>query len=378
MKLKDFKDFRKMLHQHPELSGNEFNTKELVLDFARKIEPSVQLIEFLPSPSFVLYLKPKHCKAVNLLLRAELDALPIDEENQFQHKSVTQGIAHKCGHDGHATILLLALQKIARLKQHAGVYFLFQSAEETGEGAAAVKNHKLYKRLKISSEFALHNVPGLAKGTVFTKTKVFSMASSGVVVQLKGISTHASSPKLGANPSVLIAELISFCKAIEDNESPNLATIIYCNLGEKAFGTAAHTAELGITFRSQSTAELNELIELLKQFLKVRAKHYQLKYKVNTTEYFAAIGNSKKGVELVKKACAAIKTPFETLENSFTWSEDFGNLQSKNGCFFALGAGEKCKPLHHSAYDFPDDLISTGAAVFTSIAQVITQKHAGK
>lgn len=375
MKLKAFKEFRKHLHANPELSGQEFETKQKIIEFAKSIEPSLKLIEFLPSASFALYLKPKKSSAGNILLRAELDALPIQEWNKFQHKSQYKGVSHKCGHDGHATTLLFALQKISKLKSHAGVYFLFQSAEETGQGALAIKKHKLYKKLKVQSEFALHNVPGLKKGVVYTKKGLFSKASSGIIIQLKGVSTHASTPHLGVNPSVFIAELINFCKAIEENDSPSLATIIYCKLGEIAFGTSAHAAELGITFRANSTNELNELIELLTQFVTVRCKQHQLKFSIQKTEYFAAIENSTKGFEIVEQACKSSSIPFEKLEQPFSWSEDFGNLQSNNGCFFALGAGEKCKPLHHEAYDYPDDLIAKGASVFEAVVKNITLKH---
>ncbi|MBK7291613.1 MAG: M20/M25/M40 family metallo-hydrolase [Chitinophagaceae bacterium] len=174
---------RHWLHAYPELSGVETKTAEHVAAFIGKLHPDKIVTNIGGNGVLVLFDSNKPGKTI--LFRSELDALPIQEINKFAYRSVTDGISHKCGHDGHTTILCGLAEKLSAEKPLTGkVYLLFQPAEETGEGAKLVVEDSQFD-IKPDYIFAFHNLPGYTKGTICCKEDLFSASVNSIYYKVK-------------------------------------------------------------------------------------------------------------------------------------------------------------------------------------------------
>ncbi len=207
LNLDELVNLRKELHRNPELSGKEKNTSDKINNFIGRFYPD-EIITELGGHGLAFIFKGKE-KGKTILFRSELDALPISEQNDFEYKSSIENVSHKCGHDGHMTILsgfasLLNDNKPAKGK----VVLLFQPAEETGEGAAKVLEDKKFEQIKPDYVFALHNLPGYPAGSVVIKNGTFASASKGMIIKLHGKTSHASEPENGITPTPAVASII--------------------------------------------------------------------------------------------------------------------------------------------------------------------------
>ncbi len=175
---------RRWLHAYPELSGFETKTAAHLIAYIEKLQPDKIVSNIGGNGFLVLFDSGKPGQSI--LFRSELDALPIQEVNKFAYRSVTDGISHKCGHDGHATILCGLAEKLAMRRSLSGkVYLLFQPAEETGEGAKLVSDDAKFD-IQPDYVFAFHNIPGYKKGTIVLKEGLFSAAVSSIIIKLIG------------------------------------------------------------------------------------------------------------------------------------------------------------------------------------------------
>ena len=200
-------DWRRDLHRFPEVSGEERETAARVVAALRATRPD-QVVTGLGGHG-VAAVWHGDGPGETVLFRAELDALPIDEVGQPDWRSTIPGKGHMCGHDGHMAILLALARLIARKRPATGrVILLFQPAEETGAGAAAVLADARYPVLKPDWAFALHNLPGLTFGHATLRAGTMMCASQGMQVQLTGKTAHASMPESGTSPVHAVARLI--------------------------------------------------------------------------------------------------------------------------------------------------------------------------
>lgn len=190
-----------------------------------------------------------------VLVRCELDALPIIEANTFKHRPQLHGVSHKCGHDGHMAILCdLAVALTQNPLVCGKVVLLFQPAEENGQGAHAVLQDPKLNDIAPDFCLALHNLSGYTLGSVLVKKGSFTASVVSLALQLKGKIAHASEPHHGRNPAEAISEIITFFKKKEIPDPSQaafaLATPIHINLGELAYGIAAGKAERHYTLRT--------------------------------------------------------------------------------------------------------------------------------
>ena len=203
---KELVKLRKELHKNPELAGQEKNTSARIKNFIDNFNPDETITGIGGNGIAFIFKGSKEGKTI--LFRCELDALPIKEQNDFDYKSLVENVAHKCGHDGHMTILSGLASLFKNQKPEKGkVVFLFQPAEETGEGAKRVVDDKNFRRIKPDYVFALHNLPGFPLGSVAVKTGIFAAASKGMIVKLYGKTSHASEPKNGITPTPATASI---------------------------------------------------------------------------------------------------------------------------------------------------------------------------
>lgn len=367
---------RKQLHENPELSGKEHETANRIVEFVKSFNPT-QIIEGVGGTGVgVVYQFAESGPTV--MIRCELDALPIVEENTFNYRSKNSGVSHKCGHDGHMTIVagLAPWLKEATFKQ-GKVVLLFQPAEETGKGAANVIEDSRFKNLTIDYVFALHNLPGSKKHSITVRSGYFTATVQSMCIRLKGKKAHASEPENGVNPALAVSELI---KSIAHFSEPNahkedfaLCTPIYMNLGEKNYGISAEDAEIHYTIRTWSGENMTQLEDKIEKAVNAIAQSYSLQYTIDWFEYFPASNNDDTCVSLIEKVAKQENLYINQHVNSLKFGEDFGwYSQQYKSAIFGLGAGEEHPALHHANYDFPDELIATGIQMFKGmIAEVL-------
>ena len=367
--------FRKRIHKYPEIAGNEKNTAKMVVAFAKKFKPD-KIIQKIGGYGIAVIFEGKN-KGPVVLIRCELDALPITETNKFNFRSTKKNVSHKCGHDGHMTIVsglipLLSKNKISKGK----VILLYQPSEETGEGAKRILEDKKFQSIKPDFVFALHNLPGFEKNNILIRKNVFASASKGMIIKLKGKTSHAAEPEKGINPSLAVAEIIQslsfLSKKLNKVKDFILITPIHAKIGEPAFGTSAGYAEIMFTLRSFKNEDMNILTKEAVKTVDTISKKYKLKKEINFTEIFPVTVNDEKCTGLIKDSAKENKLKVRSLKKPFKWSEDFGHFTGQfRGAIFGLGAGINQPALHNPDYDFSDEIIETGINIFYTIIKKI-------
>ena len=363
-------DFRRELHRFPELSGQEEMTAARIRTRLQELEPDV-LLENVGGHGLITgFVSPN--PGPSILVRTDIDALPIQEHNSHDHLSQHPGVAHLCGHDGHATIgVALAAILSKHRPEHGNVYILFQPSEENGTGAQRVLEDPKFKTLKIDQVLALHNLPGYNENEILVKDGPFACASTGLRIHFEGKSAHAAEPENGINPADGICALTGMLGEYRETGGSGpfrLATIVHVKVGNEAYGISPGTGVLALTLR----AETDKLLEAMEQDIRRKAgevaRDYQVSVSFSRLEPFSATVNQRGFSELVTAAAESLSLQVQRTTAPFRWSEDVGLLVGKfGGGLFGLGAGERQPALHNPDYDFPDRLIETGAKIFYEI-----------
>jgi amidohydrolase len=370
---------RRHLHKHPETAHEEEKTAEYISDFLKQFKPD-RLIKNLGGNGLAAVFNGREA-GPNLLFRSELDALPIRENNRFEYKSVSEGNGHLCGHDGHMTMVAgLAPLLSASPPKKGSVTLLFQPAEETGEGARLVLDDEKFETLHPDFLFAAHNLPGYEESAIITRKGVFASASKGLVIQLKGSSSHAGHPEGGNNPATAAALILQSVMSIPPRKVPMheaaLITPIHLRIGQPAFGTSPGEGVVMFTVRAHSNEILGVLEKEILQETEHIAKAHQLSWSHTWTEPFEAVMNDEGCVDLVEQCAGELELKVIRKEIPFPWSEDFGVFTSQfKGALFGIGAGMEVPQLHHGDYDFPDVLLEKGTMLFYSIVNELLNKE---
>lgn len=365
---------RHKLHQHPEVSNNEFETSKRIAQFFNKLNPAQTLSLSNTGKAFIF---EGNKPGKTIVFRSELDALPIKEESSLAYASVNKNVSHVCGHDGHMSILAGLAKKIANEPNLSGrVVFLYQPAEEVEQGAKDIVDDPLFKKIKPDYIFALHNIPGIEKHKIILKSGSFSAASKGMTVKLYGKTSHAAEPENGTSPanaiSLIIRELNELLNKMDLFSDLALLTIIHIQLGEISFGTSPGYAEIRITLRSFENEDMEVLTSHSEKIIRDITKAENLKCEILYSEVFPASVNNDQCLNYVEQSAKQNHLKIEKIEKPFKWSEDFGYYSMKyKTCLFGLGSGISQPPLHNPDYDFPDDLIETGINIFYSIYDII-------
>ncbi|MDX1617378.1 MAG: amidohydrolase [Balneolaceae bacterium] len=373
--LKQLIEFRRELHRTAEVSGAEEETARRVRAFLEDQQPDGLMQHIGGNGLAATWTGDREGPSV--MIRAELDALPIPETNAFEYRSKTEGVSHKCGHDGHMAILGGVAYGLNRTGPKKGsVCLLFQPAEETGEGARRVLADEKFKRMAPDYIFALHNLPGYPENQVVTREGIFSSASRGLEIYLKGSTSHAAHPERGISPAPALAQLIQSLAAFPQHhtsiEESAKVTVIHAALGAIAFGTSPGQAECRATLRSHDRKVMQRLCEKAEHLATETARAHRLEVDLNWVEIFEPTVNDAQCNTFVRRAAETNGFDTTARETPFAWSEDFGRFTSKfKGAMFGLGAGADCPQLHAGDYDFPDRLIPAGTAMFMEIIDQI-------
>jgi len=360
---------RHFIHSHPELSSHETSTAQLIRDFLTPLSPN-RIITNLGGNGIAAVFKGDQ-PGKSILLRCDMDALPIQETNKLEYRSKNSGVSHKCGHDGHMVILL----GIAEILQHAAipegdVILLFQPAEETGAGALNVLKDPGFGSIRPDSVYALHNLPGFKSSSVIIKDEVFASASVGMEIKLFGKTSHAGEPERGINPANAVSRIIQSFSHLSGVQENSFITIVHIHLGEIAYGTSAGYAEVRATVRTHRNSEMKVLAaDARKKVLEIGEEN-NLRVEMKMLEDFPAAVNHSECTAIVEQSAAEAGVDIIKIEKPFSWSEDFAQfLLRYPGCLFGLGSGRNHPDLHHPDYDFPDAVIPAGIAVYQKILE---------
>ncbi len=372
-------EWRHFLHENAETAFEEVNTAKFVSERLKEMGYDVET--GIGKTGVVASLKVGDGSEV-IALRADMDAINMQEKGNNPHTSKNPGKMHACGHDGHTATLLGAAKLLAERKNFNGtIRLIFQPAEEPGKGSQRMIDDGLFTRFPIDEIYGLHNTPFLPEGTINTRIGGIMGSEDNFVIKIKGKGSHASSPHLGIDPLVTASQIILGLQTIASrNVSPLQQAVVSCT---ELYTDGVHNAIpsnveiLGDT-RSFAT-EVQKLIEtrmrsIVEGICQANGAEFEFKY----THEFSPTINWEKCVNVVANAAKNIvgKNNVDTNCEPWTASEDFGTfLQHVPGCFLFLGSGKspiasENTPLHNSAFDYNDDILVTGAEFFAELIRV--------
>ena len=369
----DLVALRHDLHRHPEISGDEAQTAQRIVQEFAPLVPD-DLITGLGGHG-VAAVYNGAAPGPTVLFRCELDALPIFETGTPEHRSLIDGVGHLCGHDGHMTILMGLARLLSRQRPARGrVVLLFQPAEETGAGARAVLDDLKFDPVQPDYAFALHNTPGLPLGHVAITSGPVTCASRGLEVRFTGRSAHASQPETGTSPMEALANVMPALTALSHGSTQDpdfaLVTVTHVQMGEPAFGIAPGDATLFATLRTLTDNRMDDLCEQALTLLKTSCSAQNLGFTHDFHDVFLHSENNAEATELCTAALEALGIPHDASGLPWRPSEDFGRFgHTANSAMLFLGAGSDHAALHNPDYDFPDDLIPIGTGIFHRIAR---------
>lgn len=358
---------RHELHAHPELSMEEHNTKSRLISFIKE-NTSLELTDC--GHWFYAVYHSMNPSARTLCFRADFDAVAIKETCDLPYVSQNPGAGHKCGHDGHAAALAGFAMEIDQHGCNNNIYFLFQHAEETGQGA--VECARLIDEKGIDMIFAIHNRSGYPEGTIIYRDGLTQCASRGLTIFYQGTPAHASQPETGHNPAFAIARTISYVQELlRENsfEEMVLATIIHGKIGQRNFGIAAGQGELSLTLRANREEDLDRLELLLRQKSLEYATAEQLSVSYEISDPFPETRNHSDAIHIIKNCACKLGLPLIEMPEPWRASEDFGHYTKKcSGAMFYVGNGTEYPEVHTGDYDFNDNILEIIIKMFFAIS----------
>ena len=363
--------FRRLLHSHPEISGDERDTAQRISAALSEMPPD-QMLRNLGGHGVAASFEGTS-PGPTLMFRCELDALPIHEAGNLPHRSRVEGKGHLCGHDGHMAIMTGLARRLSRQRPQRGrVVLLYQPAEETGAGAAAVIADPQFDQVSPDYAFSLHNVPGLALGHVALTAGPVCCASRGLELSFTGTPAHASQPETGRSPMPALAQVMPALAALSRGATRDpdfsLVTLTHTRMGEPAFGIAPGAATLYATLRTLTDDRMEALVDAALSLAEQAAAQHSLGVDHRFHDIFHHCENDPDATGIIAAALEKLGIP--QTDTGLPWrpSEDFGRFgQTARSAMLFLGAGEDTPPLHNPAYDFPDDLIAIGTRIFEQI-----------
>lgn len=371
----EMKKWRHDLHAHPETAFEEKRTSDFVADKLK--EWGIEVHRGLAKTGVVGILKNGSSKNT-IGLRADMDALDLDELNTFSHRSTYPGKMHACGHDGHTTMLLGAAKYLASSKNFNGtVYFIFQPAEEHKGGAMVMIKEGLFKQFPAATVYGLHNMPGVPEGHFSVRPGPIMACADFFEITITGTGTHGAYPHTGVDPVLIGSEIVMALQRIVSRSVDPMESAVV-SVTQFHSGSSANiipeSATLIGTARSFSP-KVQDLIEssmrkIVSGIAEVHGATSVVKY---DRPYCPTINSAE---ETQKAATAARLVVGEKAVHSdippAMGAEDFGwMLKEKPGCYVWLGAGEgenNCM-VHNPRYDFNDKILPVGATYWATLVE---------
>jgi len=384
----EIQQIRRDIHAHPELCFEEHRTSEVV---AQKLEAwGIPIIRGLAGTGIVGVLKNGTSERA-IGLRADMDALPMQEINTFAHTSKHDGKMHACGHAGHTAMLLGAAHYLSKYKEFDGtVYLIFQPAEEGGGGARRMIEEGMFDKYPMDAVFGMHNWPGAAVGTFGVTPGPMMASSNEFEVIVRGKGAHAAQPHKGIDPIIVAIQMAqSWQTIVSRNASPLESAVL--SVTQIHSGSATNVIPDEATLIGTVRAFSTEMIDLIEKRMRTIAEHTAAAFDAQVDfrfkrNYPPLINHAKEtafAAEVMRSVVGADKVD-DQVEPTMG-AEDFSfMLQAKPGCYVFLGNGDgghrdmghglgPCN-LHNPSYDFNDDLLPIGATYWVRLAEAYLKK----
>ena len=368
--------WRRDFHACPELGYQEQETSRRVAELLASF--GLQVHSGLAGTGVVATLENGPGPVIGL--RADMDALPINELSGVGYKSRNPGVMHACGHDGHSAMLLATAAHLAQTRRFRGtVHFVFQPAEENLGGARKMVEEGLFARFPMDAIYALHNWPGMPLGQVAIGSGAMMASLDAFEITLTGKSCHAAMPERGADPIVAAAQLIMALQTIPSRRlSPQESTVVSITQisGGEAINVLPDKVVLRGTFRCLNNQVRERVRGLIESYVAAQPQVSDVEGKIAWYPGYPVTTNHPAEAQKVREVASALLG-----ESAVIWngnpsmaSEDFAcMLEACPGAYFWIGTdGETAsKPLHNAGYDFNDELIPHGVALWTTLVETL-------
>jgi amidohydrolase len=371
-------EWRRHLHRHPETEFAVHETAAFIASLLR--DWGLEVHEGIGQTGLVAVLRKGNGDDQKAIaLRADMDAMPIDEKNQFEHRSQIEGRMHACGHDGHCAMLLGAARHLAKHGQFNGtIFFVFQPNEEHGLGARAMIDDGLFRKFPASACYSLHNLPGLEAGHIALRAGAIMASETLFTIAIAGKGGHASSPHLCIDPVVVAAQIVTGLQTITSRSIDPLESTVV-SVTEIHTDGARNVIPSNVTIkgdcRTFSDANTDLVEKRLTEIANGAAAMFGARCEVTFSREFIVSVNSETETAAAARAALAVNGPdrVDTKCQPKSFSEDFAHMQQVvPGCYVFIGNGSDsvggCM-LHNPHYDFNDSILATGAEYWIALAE---------
>ena len=377
----EFTAIRRDIHRHPETAFEEMRTAQIVAD--KLTAWGIEIHRGLATTGVVGTLRGNRKGQKTIGLRADMDALHLQEKNDFDYASSIPNKMHACGHDGHTTMLLGAAKQLAAKPDFAGtVHFIFQPAEEGQGGARVMIEEGLFDKFDCDAVYGMHNMPGFPKGHFAIRTGAMLAASDSWEVTFKGTGGHGAMPDRGTDPTFVAAQFIVAMQGIVGrNVAPAQAAVL--SVGHILAGTPGSPNVIPSEVLIKGTArsfqpDVRALLE--RRLAEVAAGIAQAGGCTAVSKYhrrYPALVNAAEQTSIAVEAAAMTvgRDKVEANTSPLAGAEDFAfMLEKKPGAYIMIGNGGTgeggCQNVHSPLYDFSDEILTTGAAYWVNLVQV--------
>ncbi|HKX07717.1 MAG TPA: M20 aminoacylase family protein [Stellaceae bacterium] len=374
-------EWRRDIHAHPELCYQEDRTSDLV---AKHLESfGIEVTRGIAKTGVVGTLKVGTGNGA-IGLRADMDALPLHEKNEFSHRSRHDGRMHACGHDGHTTILLGAARYLAATRNFDGtVYFIFQPAEEGGGGGRVMVEEGLFERFPVEAVYGLHNAARHPAGTFFTRPGPVMAASASFDLQVVGRGAHAARPEGGHDPVVAAAHVVTALQSVVSRTiSPfDTAVVSITQIhGGDAYNVIPEEVRICGNCRAYRTEVMDRMEATIRRVAENTAAAHGATARLDFRRGYPPLVNHARETGIACDAAALVVGEANVDRNGTPRmaSEDFSYmLEARPGAFIFLGNGdgEGTCDVHNPRYDFNDEILPVGASYFARLIEMTLPKR---
>lgn len=367
------KEWFEHMHSHPELSMQESQTAAYILEQLRSFD-AYEIETGVGKYGIVASLKAGDSdKAIGL--RADFDALPIQEQNDFSYKSTVEGVSHLCGHNGHSAMLLGAAKYLAKTRNFNGtVRLIFQPGEETMEGGQAMIKDGLFERFPVDAVFGMHNIPGLEEGKFYFNPGQMMASVDNWEVEITGKGGHGGIPELTIDPVVAGSSIVMAIQSIiSRNIAPSHSAVVTIGafLAGNAGNVVANNAILRFSIRTTTPEDRVLVLDNIRRIVSHQSQSFGCTSEIREGVPGAVLVNDPEETDKAAKIAQATFGEDQVIYPgpSFLASEDFAfMLQKKKGTYCFLGNGPG-KMVHHPEYFFNQKILPVGAAYWVALTE---------
>ncbi|MBT3425842.1 MAG: amidohydrolase [Gammaproteobacteria bacterium] len=378
----EMQQWRRHIHAHPELAFKEFDTADFV---AQKLQEfGLEIHQGLAGTGVIgTVTRGRSNRAIGL--RADLDALPIKEANQFSHRSKNPGIMHACGHDGHTCMLLGAAKHLAQADDFEGtVHFIFQPAEENEGGARTMIEDGLFERFPVEAVYGMHNIPGMPVGSFGIKPGPMMAAFDIFDIKITGTGGHAAMPHLTVDPILVGTKIVEAFQTIVSRtinpQEPTVLSVTQFHAGD-AYNVIPNEITISGCTRCFSESVQTQLETTMQKVAVDIAKAHGASVDFRYERRYPPTINSEQEAETARQAATQIVGHSQVFNPKPSMgSEDFAYmLQEKPGSYIWIGNGDgegSCM-VHNPGYDFNDEILPIGASYWVTLVNNILPRLDG-